>query len=108
MLQSNLSIIDILYSRHPVIADTFKENRPNHGQTLTGKHLYSGRVLADNCYSGHNFLAPRKKFKPNLPLYSGCPIFFEEKYKKNCYSNFKWFYLTHFSTFLVLLSRFSI
>ena len=64
----------MLYSGSLVIADTFKWNRPNHGQTLVEKPLYSRHA-----YSGHNFLAPRGKFKPNFPLYSGHPIFFTEK-----------------------------
>ena len=54
--------------------------------------------MADNCYSGDTFLASRKKFKPNLPLCSGHAIFFCWKIKINCYSIFKCFYLTHFST----------
>ena len=47
-----------LSQRNPYIADMF---------------------IADNCYSGHNFLAPGEKIKPNFPLYSGHPIFFVEE-----------------------------
>ena len=32
----------MLYNGHLVIADTFLRNRPNHGQTLIEKPLYSG------------------------------------------------------------------
>ena len=74
VLQSKLSIADMSYSVHLVIADTFQWKRPNHGQTLIEKTLYSGHV-----YSGHNFLAPRENFKPNLPLHSRYPTFFVEK-----------------------------
>ena len=37
----------MLYDRH-LVADTFLRNRPNHGQTLIEKPLYSGHF-----YSGH-------------------------------------------------------
>ena len=47
-LQSNLSIADMLYNGHLVIADTFLRNRLNHGETLIEKPLYSGHF-----YSGH-------------------------------------------------------
>ena len=47
-VQSNLSIVDMLYSGHLVIADTFLRDRPNHGQILLEKFLYSGYF-----YSGH-------------------------------------------------------
>ena len=47
----------MLYDRH-LVADTFLRNRPNHGQTLIEKPLYSGHF-----YSGH--------FGQNLPLNSG-------------------------------------
>ena len=40
-----------------------------------------------------SFLASREKFKPNLPRYSGHPIFFCEKIKVDSYSIFKSFYL---------------
>ena len=54
--------------------------------------------IADNCYSGHNTLAPREKFKPNLPFYSGHYIFCG-KIKGNCYSIFSSLYLTTFCPF---------
>ena len=40
-IQSNLSIADMLYNRHLVIADTFLRNRLNHNQNLMEKILYS-------------------------------------------------------------------
>ena len=46
-LQSNLSIADMLYNGHVLVAHTLR-NRPNHGQTLKEKPLYSGHF-----YSGH-------------------------------------------------------
>ena len=42
----------MLYNGHVAIADTFLRNRPNHGQTLIEKPVYSG-----HSYSGHFFLA---------------------------------------------------
>ena len=48
LLQSNLSIADMLYNGHLVIADTFLRNRPNHGQSLIDKPLYNGHF-----YGGH-------------------------------------------------------
>ena len=47
-VQPNLSIADMLYNGHLVIADIFLWNRRNYGQTLIEKPLYSGHV-----YSGH-------------------------------------------------------
>ena len=46
-LQSNLSIADMLYNGHVLVAHTLR-NRPNHSQTLKEKPLYSGHF-----YSGH-------------------------------------------------------
>ena len=66
----------MLYSGHPVIADTFSWNRPNHGKTLIEKPLYIGHI-----YSVHNLLAPREKFKLNLPIYRGQPMFSVRKQK---------------------------
>ena len=63
-----LSIVDRLHSEHLVIVDTFQLNRPNHGQTLIEKPLYSGQFIADNCYSGH-------KFKPNYLFIADTPQF---------------------------------
>ena len=48
ILQSNLSITDMLYNGHLVIAYTFLRNRPIHGQALIEKPVYSGHF-----YSGH-------------------------------------------------------
>ena len=67
-IQLNLSIADMLYSRHPVITDTFSCNRPNHGETLIENLLYSG----------HNFLEPLEHFLWKLPFYSGHAEFFEQ------------------------------
>ena len=46
LVQSNLSIADMLYSRHLVIADTFLRNWQNHVQTLIEKPLYSGHFYS--------------------------------------------------------------
>ena len=65
--------------------------------------------MVGNCYSGHNFLTPREKFKPNLPLYKKHLIFFCGKIKINCLKLF-WFFLTLlYYTFITLseLSNFS-
>ena len=59
-LQSNLSRVDMQYSGHLVIGDTFWGNRPNHDQTLIKKLLYSGYFYSGQLYSGHNFLVPHK------------------------------------------------
>ena len=48
VLQPNLSIVDMLYSGHHAITDTFSWNRPNHGQTIIENPLYTGHF-----YSGH-------------------------------------------------------
>ena len=61
LIQSNLSIAEILYNGHLIIADTFLRNQPNHGQTLTEKPLNSG----------HLFWAPGEHFGQNLPPNSG-------------------------------------
>ena len=65
-VQSNLFITDMLYNGHLVIADTFLRDRPNHGQSLIEKPLYSGYF-----YSGHFFWAPHEYFGQYLPLNSG-------------------------------------
>ena len=49
-IQSNLSIVDMLYSGHVVIADTFSRIQPSHGQTFIknlqfSRHFYSGKLL---------------------------------------------------------------
>ena len=48
LLQSNVSVVDMLYNGHLVMADIFLESQSNHGQTLIEKPLYSGHF-----YSGH-------------------------------------------------------
>ena len=53
----------MLYNGHLVIADTFSRNRPNHGQTLIGKPLYSGHF-----YSGHLLQRTFGHFGQNFPL----------------------------------------
>ena len=63
MLYSGLFFVELTKSRsnsHRKTSDTFKADT----------------FKADNCYSGHNFLKPREKFKPNLPLYSWHQVFF--------------------------------
>ena len=75
-IQSNLSIADMLYNGHLVMADTFLRNRSNHGQTLVEKPLYSGYF-----YSGHFFWAPREYFGQNLPLNCGHYLISWEKRK---------------------------
>ena len=51
-MQSNLSITDMLYNRHLVIADTFLRDRPNRRQTPFEKTLYDRHFTEDICYSG--------------------------------------------------------
>ena len=41
-IQSNLSIVDMLYNGYLVTADIFLRNQPNHSQTRIEKPLYSG------------------------------------------------------------------
>ena len=65
VLQSNLSIKEILYSWHLVIADIFPMNGPNHGQSLNRGHLYSGQLLLRA-----QLLAPCEKFTSTENLYS--------------------------------------
>ena len=98
LLQSNLSIVDMIYSRHLVILDNFFGEQTESWSNSRRKipNLYGGHL-----YSGNNFSASREKFKPNLPLYSGHSIFFSDKIKIYCYSIFKCFYLAHFSTFRI-------
>ena len=45
-IQSNLPIVDMLYSGQLAIAECFSWNGPNHGQTLIEKPLYSGHVYS--------------------------------------------------------------
>ena len=52
VIQSKLSIADMLHNRHLVIVDISLRNRPNHGQTLIEIPLYSGHF-----YSGHFVIA---------------------------------------------------
>ena len=93
-IQSNLSIADMLYIGHIVTADIFSWNQPNHDRKpLHSGHFYSGQLLWET-----HFLAKREKFKPNLPLYSGHPIFWG-KFKIKLLLDFQIFSLTHFSTF---------
>ena len=61
LLQSNLSIADILYSGHLVIVDIVSRKLPNPGQALLGNPLYSG----------HYFKELRDHLPWSLPLYSG-------------------------------------
>ena len=48
-IQANLSIANILYSKHLVTADIISRNRSNLGQTPIANLLYSGQF-----YSGHS------------------------------------------------------
>ena len=66
-----------VYSGRLEIAGIFSWNRPNYSQTLIEKT--ADIVIANNCYSGHNFLTPCEKFKPNLRFYSVHLIFFVGK-----------------------------
>ena len=97
-VQSNLSIEDMLYSGHLVVADTFQWNRLNHGQNLIEKPLYSGHLCSGQ-------LLQRAQFKFTTLLQRTTHIFLWKSINKLL---FKCFYLTHFSTFLVLLSHFSV
>ena len=72
----------MLYSGQIVIVDTFLVELAESRSKLSYKKPYIAYMfIADNCYSGHNFLAPRENFKANLPLYSWHLIFFMEKQK---------------------------
>lgn len=64
-IQSNLSIMDMVYSERPAIEYNFSWNQSNDSQTLIEKPIYSGHF-----YSGHYLLAPREKFKPYIHIYS--------------------------------------
>ena len=66
-IQWNLSIADMLYSGHLVIADTFCSDRENLGQTLLKNPLYCGQFIADTRYNGHVFSRLWRK----INLYSG-------------------------------------
>ena len=88
-LQSNLSIVDMLYSRHLVIASSLLWNRQNHDHNFIEK---PDTFIADNCYSGYIFLTPHETFNPSFSLYSRHHIFFYGNVKIDHYSNFK--YLT--------------
>ena len=46
IIQSNLSVADILYNGRLVIADTFLRNWLNHGQTHIGKPLYTAHFYS--------------------------------------------------------------
>ena len=78
-MQSNLSITDMLYNRHLVIADTFLRDRPNRRQTPFEKTLYDRHFTEDICYSGLFFWAPREHFGQNLRVNSGNPMIGREK-----------------------------
>ena len=64
LVQSNLSIADMLHSRHLVIADTFLRNWQNHVQTLIEKPLYSEHFYSRRLL----YWAPRGHFGQNFPL----------------------------------------
>ena len=70
VLQSNLSIKEILYSWHLVIADIFPKNRPNHGQSLNRKPLYRGHF-----YSGQLLLRAQLFGTVWKVYFNGQPIF---------------------------------
>ena len=79
----------MLYNGHLVIADTFLRNRPDHGQTLIGKPLYSGHF-----YSGH--LLQRTFFEHRLSILG--KIFLLQRTPYDCLGKKKThacFYLTH-------------
>ena len=74
VIHSNLSIADMLFNGHLVVADTCLGNWSNHGQTLIEKPLYSR-----HCCSGHLLLrtlfwALREHFGKNIPLHSWQPV----------------------------------
>ena len=46
--QSRHSIEEMLCNGHLEIMDTFLRNRPNYGQTLIEKPLYSGQFYSGN------------------------------------------------------------
>ena len=58
----------------------FWRNRPNHDQIFIEKTAYiADTFTVENCYSAHNFSAPREKFEPNLLFYSEHLNFFVGK-----------------------------
>ena len=63
LFQSNLSIVDMIYSKHFVIPDNFLENRLNHGQTLAEKPL---TYIADTCIAEAIF---RHRVKNSSQIY---------------------------------------
>ena len=63
LLQSNLSIVDMIYNRHLVILDNFLENKLNHGQTLAEKSL---TYMADTCIAETIF---RHRVKNSSQIY---------------------------------------
>ena len=71
-----VNINHIVQEKKLVIAHTFAKIRQNHSQISYKKpgSFYGGQLLIRT-----QFLAPREKFKSNLPLYSEHPIFFVQK-----------------------------
>ena len=59
----------MLYNGHLVIADTFLKNRPNHGQTLMKKPLYSGHFYSEHLLKRTLFLSIARIFWTKFTSY---------------------------------------
>ena len=91
VLQSNLSVAEMLYSGHLLIADTFSWKRSNHGQTLIENPYIADTFIEDNCYSGHNLLAPCEKFKSIYLFIADTPYLYFLKNKNKLLFDFQVF-----------------
>ena len=99
LLQSNLSVADMLYSGYLVIADIFSQNWPNHGQTVKEKLPYSAHFQllqrTQFVWYGVKSLSQIYLFKTALYIFCG-------KIKINYYLISNSFHLIHFSTFTLV------
>ena len=91
VLQSNLSVAEMLYSGHLLIGDTFSWKRSNHGQTLIENPYIADTFIEDNCYSGHNLLAPCEKFKSIYLFIADTPYLYFLKNKNKLLLDFQVF-----------------
>ena len=79
-VQSNRSIPDMLYNGLLVIADPFQLNRPNQGQTLIEKHLYSGHFYSGKLLQRTQFFCTVCKGQAKcISFYGDNPYFFVRK-----------------------------
>ena len=72
----------MLYSIHRVMAETFFGTGQVTFKLSQQIPCIVNIFMADYCYSGHNFLAPRENFRPNLPLMADIPYFLRENKNK--------------------------